>query len=315
MAARLWQAVLALEMLLALLLALALTRVANFDLRAMPALAALLFLVMQYVLIALARGASTAPAGAHEQPLPASPGVSPRSRALMALGPALAEPLCLVRMMFAMAVEPWTGGPGGERLANVPRGPTRPVLLVHGLACNRAIWNWALPRLRARGFDRVRSVNLQPLSADIEQLAAMLGHEARRLQQECNGERVNIVAHSMGGLIARASLRSLGTEVIAKLVTLATPHHGSPIARALRWPCARQTCPESSWLATLNASQEGCFTVPITSIYTRDDALVPAASAALRGARSCELRSVGHFGLLNSERALACVVKALEAPP
>jgi triacylglycerol lipase len=45
------------------------------------------------------------------------------------------------------------------------------------------------------------------------------------------GERVNVIAHSMGGVDARVAIARLGcAERVASLVTLATPHHGTPLA-------------------------------------------------------------------------------------
>jgi pimeloyl-ACP methyl ester carboxylesterase len=292
MAARLWQTILASEVALALLIAFVVVRAANLDAWMLPVLGVLALLLTQYALVALAMG----------------------PRALKAVRAVITEPLSFGRAMLEMAVEPWEHRDDREQPASSRKKPAHPVLLVHGLACNRAIWSWVLPRLRASGYERIRSVNLQPLSADIEQLAHTLDREARSLQRECNGERVSIVAHSMGGLVARASLRSLGTEVVARLITLATPHQGAYLARLVPWSCARQTCADSAWLAALNASQEGRLGIPVMNIYSTDDALVPARSSTLKGARTCELRGVGHFGLLRSQQALACVVSALEAP-
>jgi len=127
------------------------------------------------------------------------------------------------------------------------------------------------------------------------------------------GARVTIIAHSMGGLVARVALRSLGSDVIKHIITLATPHHGTAIARVLQWPATRQMCPGSSWLAALNATQEGHWRVPVTSIYSLEDNLVaPARSPVLLGAKLHEMRGLGHFGLLASRRALDCVMRALE---
>ncbi len=188
-----------------------------------------------------------------------------------------------------------------------------PLLLVHGLACNRGVWRWLQRRLRRSGFVCVCCPNLEPLRADIDRLAETLEREVLKLHRMCEGARVTIIAHSMGGLAARAMLRTLGPKVIRQIITLATPHHGAPFARVLSWPCARQMCPGSAWLTALNAAQEGKWRVPLTSIYSLDDNLVqPARSSALLGAQSFEMRGLGHFGLLVSRRALDRVMHVLE---
>jgi triacylglycerol esterase/lipase EstA (alpha/beta hydrolase family) len=54
-----------------------------------------------------------------------------------------------------------------------------------------------------------------------------------------DGGQVIIVAHSMGGLVARSMMKnyafgtSTGASLASLLITLGTPHHGSPLANAL----------------------------------------------------------------------------------
>jgi triacylglycerol lipase len=67
---------------------------------------------------------------------------------------------------------------------------------------------------------------------------ASRGQELGRqiLREFAGGEQVHILAHSMGGLDARWALRNvpgLSTRV-RTLVTIGTPHHGSPVADAIQ---------------------------------------------------------------------------------
>jgi len=191
-------------------------------------------------------------------------------------------------------------------------GPQYPVLLLHGFLCNGRVWNALRGRLVTAGFGPVEIPDVEPLLVDIETQARRVAPDLLSLQSRCNGERVVIIAHSMGGLVARALLRELGAGVIRRIVTIASPHHGTLLARSLPWPNARQMSDASPWLRTLNSGQEGRFTVPMASIYSREDNLVvPARSARLQGAELHELRGIGHFGMLRSRRALDCVIAAL----
>lgn len=51
---------------------------------------------------------------------------------------------------------------------------------------------------------------------------------------EIFGKKIHLVAHSMGGLDARFMISKLGmADRVLSLTTIATPHHGSPIANAV----------------------------------------------------------------------------------
>lgn len=190
--------------------------------------------------------------------------------------------------------------------------PAQPVLLIHGFLCNRAIWRTFEARLQAAGFAPVHAVNLEPLCADIDLQARSLGPELLGLRQKSHGARVTIVTHSMGGLVVRSFLRTAGSDMISRIVTIAAPHHGTRSAHVLRCPAARQMLPGSPWLRALEACEGGHFSVPFISIYSLEDTLVgPARSARLPGAQMHAIRGVGHLGILSSRPALDCVMAAL----
>jgi len=189
--------------------------------------------------------------------------------------------------------------------------PARPLLLIHGIACNRAIWRPLIARLRAAGFAPVRMLDLEPLFADIDSYTAAVERELLALHRCSSGTGVGIVAHSMGGLVARATLRSAPPGLIDRIVTIATPHHGTAIARLFRVPALLQMRPGSAWLKSLNAAQQPA-TVPFTCIYSLEDNLIaPARSGALAGAQLHELRGMGHLELLRVPHVATHVVAAL----
>jgi Alpha/beta hydrolase family len=210
--------------------------------------------------------------------------------------------------MVRMAWEPWRSTPDGA--AALPPQP-RPVLLVHGFGCSRAVWRPLAARLRAAGIGPVWAVSLEPLFASIDALAAKLLTELESVGAGA-GRPITIVSHSMGGLVARAALRGARAGLIGRLITLGAPHHGTALACRFGWPNARQMCLGSSWLQELNASQEGRLGIPMTSLYSLEDNYVfPARSARFRGARTLELRGLGHLSLLQSRRVLDAVVAEL----
>lgn len=72
----------------------------------------------------------------------------------------------------------------------------------------------------------VRIVEL-PTDASIEERAAVLNDF---LRTEYKDTKVNIVAHSLGGLDARFAASVLHNQEILTITTIATPHFGSPVA-------------------------------------------------------------------------------------
>src|SRR5438132_5979679 len=66
-----------------------------------------------------------------------------------------------------------------------------------------------------------------PAAAPISVRAGQL----RALVDELPGEKVNVIAHSMGGLDARYAISRLGlSDRVASLVTIGPPHQGTPLA-------------------------------------------------------------------------------------
>lgn len=177
-----------------------------------------------------------------------------------------------------------------------PRDPAiLPVLLVHGYMCNSGIWAGMQRFLESRGVDGYTH-DLEPLDADIDDYVAGL---ERRIEAVCaatGAPELVVVAHSMGGLAARAYLRARGGARVARLVTLGTPHHGTLLARIGIGTNARQMEPGSGWLAGLGGAAPP--EVPVASIYSaHDNIVVPQDSAALEGAANVRISGIGHVSL------------------
>jgi pimeloyl-ACP methyl ester carboxylesterase len=261
----------------------------------------LAFLVLQGLLVA-----GSFVIGWLMTPRPAS-----RLNAMQALRVCFSEAPAFGLAKLAMSIEPWRTI--AERSPAIVTRSVRPVLLVHGVLCNRAVWGPLQRRLRAAGFAPIRAVNLEPPAAEIDAVAVQLQSELAALRRESQGRRVAVVAHSMGGLVARAAMRRGASDSISQLITLGTPHHGSVLARFVPGPAGEQFQPRSPWLQALNA-QESLSAVPVTSIYSEHDNLIaPAQSAILEGAESLALRSLGHFAMLRSPVALECVLAKLRS--
>ena len=113
-------------------------------------------------------------------------------------------------------------------------GPRHPVVLLHGLL---GFDELAIGPARVAYF-RGLTERIQRVGADVHRprvartaaVAVRARQLVRRIEQ-LSAKRVNIIAHSMGGLDARYAIAKLGlSERVASLVTIATPHRGTPLA-------------------------------------------------------------------------------------
>jgi triacylglycerol lipase len=131
------------------------------------------------------------------------------------------------------------GAQEGSRAAIVPaRRPSGVITLVHGFAGfdevrvagkRAAYFRGVRERLEARGFECV--VPKLPPVAQIAVRARVLALELERIA--AGGRDVHVIAHSMGGLDARYALSTYGARGVRSLVTVATPHRGTPLAGTL----------------------------------------------------------------------------------
>jgi len=188
-----------------------------------------------------------------------------------------------------------------------------PVVLVPGYVCNRGLW-WALARaLRARGAD-CWPVTLEPVYGPIDDLVVPFAAAVDEVLAETGYSQVVIVAHSMGGLVARAYLRDYGARKVARLITLGSPHHGSMHARLGAGLNAREMEPGSAWLAALAAAESGGFPVPFTSIFSyHDNFVAPQTSSRHPAARNVALAGVGHLSLVLSPRVHRLIAAEVDA--
>jgi Palmitoyl protein thioesterase len=177
-----------------------------------------------------------------------------------------------------------------------------PVLLVHGLVDNRSIFAVMRRSLRRRGFATVCSWNYSPLLHDVARGARDLGEHIERLCEQTGYERVHVVGHSLGGLMARYHVqRQGGDRRVESLVTLGTPHQGSLLACVLPTRLVRQLRPGSALLRELDQPAPGVRT-PLTAIFSDLDQMVlPTTSGRCEhpdlATRNVLVRGVGHMSL------------------
>jgi len=169
--------------------------------------------------------------------------------------------------------------------------------------------------LRQRGFD-VYTFNLTPNNGDapLEDLAAQLhAFIDSRLGAL---QLLDIVAFSMGGLVARYYLQHLGgIERVTRFIAISSPNHGTRTAYLRNNPGARQMRPDSAFLADLNRDVTALSRIRVTTLWTPFDLMIlPATSSTHLPGRSVRVSVLLHPLMLFDPRVLKLVHQALTEP-
>ena len=105
-----------------------------------------------------------------------------------------------------------------------------PVLMVHGMGFrdhkHLNYWGRIPARLEAAGCQIF--YGNQDSSGTAESNAEMLAVRVKEILSETGAPKLNVIAHSKGGLDIRCAIAKYGLgEKIASVTTISTPHHGS----------------------------------------------------------------------------------------
>ncbi len=130
--------------------------------------------------------------------------------------------------------------------ARLPGATGKLLVMLHGLCMNDLQWNGAAG---GHGEQLARELGCTPIylhyntglhtSANGEQLAGLLQQLVKAWPQPL--EEITLLAHSMGGLVARSACHQAAEAGyswparLKALVFLGTPHHGAPLERLGSW--------------------------------------------------------------------------------
>jgi pimeloyl-ACP methyl ester carboxylesterase len=213
----------------------------------------------------------------------------------------------------------------GNRIAPVTSAPAEPrgkdalpVLMLHGYMATRGAVRLLERRLVERGHVVV-TYRLGPVHlGDIRRSAGLIARKIESLAGQTGVGRVDIVAHSMGGLVALDYVKRLGGwRRVRRLILLGTPIQGtwSALLGMITAPLGRasvQLLPGSRFLRELAA--EPLPPGPeVVTIAGERDWLAPQASTVLPGVRHV-LLPTSHSGLLVDEQAAEVVANILSQP-
>ncbi|MGW6904622.1 esterase/lipase family protein [Streptomyces sp. NPDC054940] len=186
---------------------------------------------------------------------------------------------------------------------HLPTETNPPVVLLHGFIDNRSVFVLLRRNLAQHGRHQVESLNYSPLTCDIRTAAELLGRHIEEICERTGSRQVDIVGHSLGGLIARYYVQCLGGDLrVRTLVTLGTPHSGTsvvPLANA--HPIVRQMRPGSPVLEELARPAPGCRTHFVSFWSDLDHLMDPLETACIDHpdlmAQNVRVTGIGHLAL------------------
>lgn len=212
------------------------------------------------------------------------------------------------------------GGWGGEEYLGIGEERLeRPVVFSHGLGRDAESFISIANKLRQEGYSGkdIYSITYGELFPGLEEGAEQLEDFISKVREHTCSEAVDVVGHSIGGLIPRYMAEEHGNGGdIRVLVSLGAPHHGSiynDFFRSFGLPRMDQISSRSAsegFLEDLNSGEEDFQIYAVSGDY---DSSYPVnnRSSHLNGAVNVNLVE-GHEGVKNAESAQELIMKALE---
>jgi triacylglycerol lipase len=195
-----------------------------------------------------------------------------------------------------------------------PDRPT-PVLVIPGWSDDETNLAALGGRLTSAGWDagRVHTLSFEDPVGSNRDHAREIAQAVMSLKARTGAERIDIVAHSMGGLATRYFLLNGGDAHVRRVVFLATPHQGTLTAHLGWGEGAREMEPRSTFLLGLLRSRPLPSGVRAITIRTPLDLhVVPPESATLPGVPDLKVCCPTHAGLLDDDQTFELIHRFLK---
>ncbi len=177
-----------------------------------------------------------------------------------------------------------TASPTASPATSRDTDPAPSVILVHGLFHNASAWLLYRPILARAGLRHQHLLEYNSLTAIFPEAEARLAALVERAAAERPGRGVVIIGHSLGGLLARATAaRPELAPHLAGIVTLASPHRGSLLARLGITRLARSLHPDSALMRALAQRLPPAGMPKLAMRIPTDGLVLPNASAVPPG--------------------------------
>ena len=175
------------------------------------------------------------------------------------------------------------------------------VVFIHGFFCNRAFWSPWMAQLQSqnRAF---ASVTLEPAFGSIDNYATIVEAAVVKVTQ-ATGQAPILICHSMGGLAARAWLRSnaANDNRVKRVITIGTPHFGTALSTEkalLPFTNTHQMQRLGAWTTQLAKDEPAGRYAKFTCWYSNcDNIVVPTSTAMLPDADNRLVTAEGHVSM------------------
>ncbi|MGE0709344.1 MAG: esterase/lipase family protein [Planctomycetota bacterium] len=189
------------------------------------------------------------------------------------------------------------------------------VVLVAGYVENGGTMWWLGRALLREGLQPVL-VDLPSTLRSLDSNVAFVSDRVRSLGRELGGP-IAYVGHSMGGVIGRALVRSRPDHGLSVVVTLASPHRGTHLARLGLGLSARDMSHGSEFMARHTPEERGAPGVAVHTLITAHDNIVSPPWSTVLGPGEGEdvlyEEPLGHTGILYQERVVQQVAAWVRA--
>jgi pimeloyl-ACP methyl ester carboxylesterase len=190
-------------------------------------------------------------------------------------------------------------------------GNGQPVVFIHGYLQNRVNFLGLAHALTKAHVGPLYGFNY-PFTSDIQASAKRLGRFVEEVCRETGRPQVDLVAHSLGGLVALELMYSdEGRARVRRCITVASPHAGVKWRGPVLGLSGTQMRDGGEYLKERAGRVLG---IPTLSIFSTHDNIVhpPATSAlAARGGTDFQVRELGHLAILFAPEVAAEVTRFL----
>lgn len=187
-----------------------------------------------------------------------------------------------------------------------------PVIFIHGYFQNRADFIWLARQFRKASKGPLYGFNypwFEAVDRNVPRLAKFVG----RVCAESGADRVILVAHSLGGLIALEYAHSPdGAQRVAQCITIGTPHAGVKWRGPILGKVAKELREGGEFTVE---RRERTVSTPTLSIYSTHDNIVhpPSTSElASRGGDDVAIDGLGHLSLLYSPEVAKVLLEFID---